>query len=297
MRSRFGFVFWMKCLISVVVIVGLAGAFRTVKGGPTLPHDRLVRSGDAMDLTWRYRVQIEYSLPNGDLRNVAEVHVNNPEDYLVRIQSDGGISEVLAVQERLYSRYRRFVVEEGKWSDPQARGLVMYPSLGPFFFPATAIQSISAAYETVDLGPEFLDGVPVAHYQGKLNPAYAYQRAYSVWLVRTRRAKGIKEGSLGTSPPTLSWVEKFSPTLRGRLDTQEEAMRFFAEHPATVDIWVHPKDKVAYMVQITMPPEAASQGLPDGVIRFRFRDFNHDFDVSPFPRYPIPPEPTLVVPK
>jgi hypothetical protein len=289
--TRFGLVFWVKCLLTVVVVLGAAAAIKTIKGGPTLPHDRLVRAGDATAATSRYRVEIQYGLSAEALKPVAQVDVNAPQDFNVRMQSDNGITDLLAVQDRVYARHRQFIVDDAPWSGPSPRGLTMYPALGPLFFPATAVQAIYAVYDAEEVGRELLEGIPVVHYRGKVNPAYAYQRAYALWLVRTKRARPIKEPSLGSSPPTLAWVQKFAPSLRGRLDTQDAALSFFVRHPATVDVWVHPKDMVAYLVEITLPREAAEAGLPAGVIRFRFRDFNHEFDVSPFPRYPELPEP------
>lgn len=292
MSLRFTLVFWIRVLLTVLIILAGALAIAAVKGGPTLPHDRLVRTGEAMDFTRTYRVEIDYQPEGGDLTRVAVVEVNMPEDFLVHLFVGDTIVDYLAVQNRIYSRTREFVIDDPQWSEPELRGVVMYPGLHPFFFPVTAIQAITAAFETREVGRERVEGVELVHFQGKVNPAYAYQRGYAVWLVKTKRARPIKEGSLGSSPPTLAWVQKYAPSLRNRIDTQEEALQYFTQHPASIDIWVHPKDKVAHLVEIRYPANAAGMGTPSGLVRFRFRDFNHDFDVSPFPRYPSVPEPT-----
>ena len=290
MSLRLDLAFWVRLALTLAVGAGAVLMMSAVQGGPALPHDKLRRTAEAMAGTNTYRVDIDYQPPGGLLTFFGDVEVNQPDTFAVHISGPNGIADYLAESRSVYSRTRRAPFDNPPWSQPLWRGLVLYPALSPQFFPSTALEAIIAVYDTEELGAEQVGAHELVHYRGKVNPAYAYQRGYAMWLVKTNQAPPIKEASLGSSPPTLAWVLEHSPVLRARVDTQEEALAFFVEHPATINIWAHPKDLVPYIVQITYPPGAESVGAPGGVLRFRFRDFNHDFRLAAQPRAETLPE-------
>lgn len=285
-----GLTFWARSLFTFLILAGTALAVRIIEGGPTLPHDKLRRSHEAMTLVRTYRVAIDHEPPGEERRTVAEVEVKLPDDIAVHISGEGEIVDYIALGTSIYSRVRRFPLENPPWGEPQPRRFTMYPELSPYLFPSTAIESLLAAYDLREIGVETMDNLRLVHFQGKVNPAYAYQRGYALWLVRSKRAPPIKEGALGSSPPTLAWVLKYAVSVRYRIDTQQEGLELFVKHPAQVDIWTHPRNLVPHIVQITYPEGAETIGAPAGTIHFRFRDFNQNFEVSPYPLVPRLPE-------
>ena len=196
-----------------------------------------------------------YTLPNGFGRTCREVFTKI---------TGRTVSETVLVGDTVYGRQCEDIDTAcGPWQ-VQLRGPIAIAGPSPSFFPQWPQVALELAADFEALGTEEIDGVRLLHVRGSVN----HLRAIFENQRRVLTAAGITsfgeectaEATLPNEPPGETTCREL--TFEDSLERQEQQLSFYDEHPAIIDIWVHPEDYLVRRIAIealTPPGEPESQ--------------------------------------